>query len=214
MAEDYEVHDRLSVKAAMDAAGQINVSDALGDAAQKQKRNLVAWAAVALLANYYNIHLTKIPWIDADIPPGASDAGIVIVAAPLLYSFVGFLVYAIGDIKRWRFNDNHAFFEPAWQIFFRLDQNIWGVRSHVDPEFRQANMDPESRSKIIESALTKANHGVESLQSLQNQGERLTRWKRLTVYGWEIGVPLVLGVLALWEAVPQFFRQITKFFKG
>jgi hypothetical protein len=212
MPEEYKLYNAQNVKAAMEAAGRINVASALGDTAHKQKRNLVSWSAVALLVQYYNIHLTKIPWIDAEIPPGASDAGIVIVAAPLLYSLFGFLLYAVADLKKWRFDDNLNYFEPTWQMFFRLTENIWAVRSHVDPEFRQANINPEQRNQIIEEALTIANHGIDSLQSLQHQGERLTRWKRFTVYGWEVAIPLALGLLALWYAVPPLTKQLARVF--
>ena len=212
MPDDYEIHTAQSVKEAMEAAGRINVAEALGEASHKQKRNLVSWAGVALLVRYYDIHLTKIPWIEADIPAGASDAAIVIVAVPLLYSFVGFLLYALADLTRWRFEDNHRFLEPTWQIFFRLTENIWAVRTQVDPIYKQATMTPEQRSKVIEDALTKAQFGINGLQSLQHQGERLTRWKRFTVYGWEFAVPLILGSLALWLAIPPFARQIAKVF--
>jgi len=46
--------------AELEAAKPINLSEALGDAAHKQKRNLVSWAAVAILVRYYHIDLTKI----------------------------------------------------------------------------------------------------------------------------------------------------------
>jgi hypothetical protein len=212
MADEYLQYTAQSVKEAMDAAGRINVAEALGDAAHKQKRNLVSWAAVALLVRYYNIHLTKIPWIDADIPVGASDAAIVIVAVPLLYSFIGFLLYGVADLMRWRFDDNRSFFGPTWQIFFRLTDNIWTVRTQVDPVYREANMDPEQRSKVIEQALANAKFGIDGLMSLQQQGERLTRWKRITVYGWEFAVPLAMGMLALWFALPPFAHQFAKLF--
>lgn len=212
MADEYKQYTAQDVKRAMEAAERINVAEALGDASHKQKRNLVSWAAVAILVRYYDIHLTKIPWIEADIPAGASDAAIVIVAAPLLYSFIGFLLYALADLVRWRFEDNMSFFRPTWEIFFRLSENIWAVRGQVDPTYRQANMDPEQRSKVIEDALTNAKFGIDGLQSLQRQGERLTKLKRLTVYGWEFAVPLILGSLALWLAISSVMKQLAKIF--
>lgn len=210
MAKDAEKYTAQSVKDSIEAAGKINVSEALSEAAQKQKRNLVAWAGVALLVKYYNIHLTKIPWIDAQIPHGASDAAVMIVALPLAYSFFGFLVYAVGDIIRWRFDHKRNFFGPAWDIHFRLTENIWAVRTQTAPNYGQATTNPEQRSKVIEDALESAAFGIEGMRSLQKQGERLTRWKAFTVYVWECAVPLLLGVVALCFAIPPVVKELAR----
>jgi len=194
--------------AELEAAKPINLSEALGDAAHKQKRNLVSWAAVAILVRYYHIDLTKIPWIDADIPTDASKAAIVVVAAPLLYSLIGFLIYAIGDIKKWRFDDDWKYLEPTWQIFYRLEHSIAAIKSQLHPIYRQAKLSPEQRNAVIEDALAKVTEGKQSLTVLQHNGQRLTWWKRITVYGWELAVPLFLGVVALFLALPALVSEL------
>ena len=58
---------------------------------------MFAWAGAAFLVAAYNVQIKHIPWIDADISPDSPIAAAVIVAVPLAYSFVGFLLYAIAQ---------------------------------------------------------------------------------------------------------------------
>ena len=93
------------------------------------------------------------PLIDAQIPHGASDAAVMIVALPLAFSFFGFLFFAVGDIIRWRFDHKRNFFGPAWDIHFRLTENIWAVRPRRLRTMVRQPRNPEQRSKVIEDAL-------------------------------------------------------------
>src|SRR5438067_12674045 len=100
--ESHKQYDKNDARDARASAARVNLSEALGESAQKQKRNLLAWSAIAFLVDFYNVDLKHVPWLDVEIPAGRTSAAIAIVALPLLYTFFGFLLYALADLRTWR----------------------------------------------------------------------------------------------------------------
>jgi hypothetical protein len=208
--ESNEPHNVRSIAEARDAARAINVAQALSETSHKQKRNLIAWAAIALLVHYYDIHLSKIPWLDVDIPEGTSDAGIVIVSLPLIYSFAGFLIYAVSDLVQWQFEFDLKRFRPIWDVLHRLSENLYTVRGQLDDAIRPSHVTPEQSARIIADTMPEVELAVKALKAVQSQGERLTRWKRVVAYGWEFALPLAFGCGALALAVPPLLAELRR----
>jgi hypothetical protein len=207
MNESHKIFDKQDEQAALLSTRRVNLSEALKENAHKQKRNMLAWAGAAFLVAAYNVHINHIPWIDADISPDSPIAAAVIVAVPLLYSFVGFLLYAIADLRMWRISAEQNWQSPQYNLLFRLQANTHAILSQLDDTQRPAHVVPEQSRKVIEGALEEAKHAVQTLNSLRQSAVTLTALNRLIAYGWEFLLPVIVGLVALYFSLPAFWTS-------
>jgi hypothetical protein len=214
VADEYKQFDDNDAKAARIATAKVNLSEALGESAQKQKRNLLVWAGLAFLVDFYDVHIKHIPWIDTDIPPGSPSAAIAILTVPLLYSFFGFVLYAYADLKRWRISAEQNWLLPQANVLFRLQANTHAILSQLDDTQRPAHVTPEQSRDVIEKASQEALHATGTLESLRKDAVRLTWLNRFIAYGWEFVVPVVVGGFALSRGLPVFWRSIVSLVIG
>lgn len=214
MGESHKVFDEQDQKAALLSTRTVNLSEALKENAHKQKRNVLAWAGAAFLVAAYNVQITHIPWIDADISPDSPIAAAVIVAVPLAYSFVGFLLYAIADLRIWRISADQNWQLPQYNLLFRLRGNIEAILSQLDDALRPPHVTSEQSRKIIGDALEEAKHAVATLNSLRLSAMRLTVLNRVIAYGWEFILPVIVGLVALCLTLPSFWNSLRELLRA
>jgi hypothetical protein len=208
MDESFKQYNENDAKEARSSTAKVNLSEALGETAQKQKRNLLAWSGVAFLVDFYNVHINRIPWVDVDIPTGSPSAAVAIVAAPLLYSFLGFVLYAYVDLKRWRISAEQNWLLPQSNVLFRLADNSNAILGQLDDTIRPKHVSAEQSREVIDRAVLEAVHSLDTLRSLRRDAVRLTWLNCFIAYGWEFMLPFVIGGAALSLSLPEFWRSI------
>jgi DNA-binding transcriptional ArsR family regulator len=91
---------------------------------------------------------------------------------------------------------------------FRLDGNIRAVLSQLDDSVRPQRVTVEQSERIVREALQEATEATATLMSIRAVASHL-RWLQVGIaYGWELIVPGIIGVFALWLSLPPFLHTI------
>jgi hypothetical protein len=208
MSDQSQADNKRDVEAARATAAAVNSAEVLTDTGQKQKRNLLAWAGIAIVLGFYGVPLTQVPWLCLDIPANRQSAAVAVVAAPLIYTFAGFVLYVLSDLKRWRLKADTDFLRVESNTLYRLDANIWRVLSQLDNSVRPAHGTVEQSETIVREALQEAKESMETVRAVRAAAVHL-KWLHVFIaYGWELILPGVIGVFALWLSLPPFLHTV------
>jgi hypothetical protein len=170
----------------------------------------LAWAGIAIVLGFYNITLTHVPWLCVDIPADRQTAAVAIVAAPLAYTFVGFVLYVLSDMKRWRLKTSADFLGNEGRTLFRLNNNCASILGQLVDVVRPPRVTIERSEEVVREALREAEAAMATLRSIRAAATHL-RWLQLAIaYGWELIVPGIIGAFALWLSVPPFLRTVAR----
>ena len=206
--EEQESLSRESVKAARGATRKVNPAEALGEAARRQKRNLLAWSGLAILAQHYHLSIKTVPYFNVELPPGSTGAAAAIIAVPLIYSLIAFMVYAAADLTTWRAGASGDFMQSQWNMVERLGTILWAIQAHVDPTHRNPNLPLADSVRVIEQANREAIPVLKGMQQIRVSMEAVSRLKAWTAFGWELALTLLIAFWAFIVVAPALTLEI------
>jgi hypothetical protein len=180
---------------------EVVFSDPLTEVTRKVRRNLLVASAFAILLKVYNLKVTKLPWLEIDIPENGPQILEGILAVSVAYLFVTFLIYVTQDLNRWKVGGHVLVTKGNWDLILNTRNDIHVIKQHIknfDPEKPKPEK-YEQIEKAVNEALERLPKSEAQLTYVENQYSRLTvvQWIRLSAI--ELGVPLVLGSYALFK---------------
>jgi hypothetical protein len=208
-SESMNDHNRRDGRDAIDRLASVNFADALGETSVRTRRALLGLSIIACILAKYSINVKEIPWLEIPAPVDATGVVPMLLLAALIYHWLSFLFYGLADAIKWETTRDASVFGARSQMIYRLDEHIRrfeDAASKMAPESDlrkwmevQRPAAAEARA-VCDSAIAEWN----SFYSISKRGFWL---KRLTVWTWEITLPLVFGfVAAVWLFMERLYR--------
>lgn len=206
--ENWKHQNKNEAADAVKAQVRFNLTDALGDYSRKLKRNVFAWAALLFVSKYYHLSISKIPWIDVQVPSGQADVLAIVVAVPLVYSIFTFGVQAHADILAWRTRFEEQIAGFAGNAVHRAEAQLRLIAMSLTGEAPARPVPDETWKEAWENARDSINETSKHLTAIWAMARAATRNRIFFAYCWELIVPIVAALATLVYARSELVNAV------
>lgn len=179
--------------------------DPLTENTRRTRTHLLFISTLSILVEMYHLKLTKTPWLDIEIPSAAPHLLDGVLSAALMYLFFVFLLYAWQDYRKWRVAGDVGLIQGSYNLILESRNDLFTISQFKDRACESLT-DP-----MRQGFLTALDAATKRLPIAQGRIEALYKdYRSLSVLQWfrllivEIGIPLVLGVVAIFHVGSSF----------
>jgi hypothetical protein len=169
---------------------------------EAKRRNLLFVACFSILLAVYGLKVTKTPWLDFEIPVGAPNILHGALSAALFYTFIVFALHAFADLRRWFTAGDLIRLHSYYDISLRTHNHLNAVSQWLDKPLPEDHEKRESVKKMYAGADEFLSSLGATLDHARSSHRKLTvlQWIRILLI--DLGVPLVLGIFAMFKIGP------------
>lgn len=187
------VKEQLAAKAA-----GFSLKDALSDHTRLLKRNLMTWSALLFLCKFYNLKLSTIPYFEVTVPADRTDALVVVVFVPLVYTFISFSVHVIADLRTWHLEFNGEIANYCATVLEAANQYLG--------RFQNPQVISTEQGGDLLSQTQKAIKGlVEERDRMITDARAISRLRKFLAYSWESALPALFSLATVFYAREELF---------
>jgi hypothetical protein len=188
-------------------------NEPLSSETESKRRNLLFTACFAILLAVYGLKVTKTPWLDFEVPEGAPDVLRGALSVALLYTFVVFALHAFADLRRWLAASDLMNLHSYFDISLKAHNHLNAISQWLE---KPLPAEPEKRA-AVQRIFSSSDEFLAELAGLlataKSSHRKLTyvQWIRLVLV--DLGVPLVLGIFAMFKiggALSPFLEVVAK----
>jgi len=191
---------------------------AMGDPLTKEtetKRGHLLFASCAsILLTVYGLKINKTPWLDIEVPEGAPNILHGALSVGLVYTLVIFLAHAWTDFNRWWIARESIGIKGYRDFLLGFREHLIGMHHLLTEPGRYADYTEQQRLDAQRSQAEASKHLdllLVELRRLQRRHTTLEAAQYLRIGVIDLGVPLILAVVALWKiggAIGPFLAAI------
>ncbi len=194
------------------------IEERLSDRTMVERRNLLFAAAFGLVVHGYGGTKLTIPWLDLK----TDGLGVELLQGSLavanLYLLCMFVLYSWDDYRRWTLSKSFVDMGPVFDAVDKLHVAISKMRNVVHDKFER-DVDKLTITGWKEFLpLEVAMGNVRNLTQLQwghlirNQRHKMIAVQRLRLIAMDIGIPIILSLIAIYKLTPNALPFISRVF--
>jgi hypothetical protein len=197
-ATEMNDHSRNDAREAIAQLHAINFADALGETSMRARRALLALSIVAIVFAKYTISVRQIPWLEIPAPVDAAALIPTLLFVAIAYHWVSFALYGLADAIKWETTKDRSIFGSRAQLVYRLAEHIRRFEAAASsiPPGTDLGRWIDTQSQMVADARAVSQSAIDEWNGFYALSMRGFWLKRLTVWIWEIALPLAFGVLA------------------
>lgn len=169
----------------------------------KLKRNLIIVSFISILINLYDLKITKIPWLNIEVPENAPNLLEGVLALILLYLTIVFIINFLYDIQIWNLNKGK-------------DNFNWTVNKLKEISHSIENISKDKNSKSIEEVIETVNHFGSFIEKTRNKIRITSKWvvtlSMIKLIFLDLALPLLLSSIAIILIGISGFQILEKLF--
>ena len=176
------------------------LSDPLTKETDTKRNHLLFVACSCLLISVYGLKINKTPWLDIEVPSGAPNILTGALSVALVYTLITFLVHAWTDFTRWWIAREAIEISSYESVVKHLQVHVKGMQHLLTDSDRRETYTEEHKKQAEHSQSHASKHLdllLAELRQLQKRHTALTVTQFLRLAVVDIGVPVVLGGVAL-----------------
>lgn len=186
--------------------------DPLSDLTRKIRAQLMFASALAILVRIYQVEVKETPWLHFEIPARTPELLNGLLSVAVLYLFFVFWLYVYMDLKRWHLRGQLVVVQSSFDQLLHARNHLNAIEQHL-PSLRQEGQFTSGIREAVDRATQAIPPLMDELLRLRDEHALLSRvqWFRLVVV--EIGIPAVLGAVAISKTWPAAWPFVTSVFR-
>jgi hypothetical protein len=174
------------------------LSDPFSAATDKRRAHLMFTACFSILLSVYGLEVTKTPWLDFNIPSGAPNILHGALSLALIYTFLVFAIFAWQDVGRWLAAGDLLYLDAIADRLRNAHGQLQSLSKRLDaPSVTETP--PEKWKEYVAGGFAFVNHFDDSYRTFIQRARALKRLQTVRIVVLDLGVPLTLGIFALFK---------------